>query len=157
MFIKLRRCITGDNLATIFVDEIKKLDTIGSIFAITTDSASNMLRMVGKVEKMIRQSDHLHTQACVYRTFCIGHVLNLTVQDILKAGIGHGPADHTVDMSIDSSRGKPVDKLRQVVVWIRSSPQNIERFRRCCQSLDLPELQLSLHVRTRWNSTYKMI
>jgi hypothetical protein len=80
-----------------------------------------------------------------------------TVQEILKAGIGLGLADQMADMGIDSSRGKPVDKLRQGVVWIRSSPQNIERFKGFCKTSDLTELQLSLDVRTRWNSTYEMI
>jgi hypothetical protein len=140
-----------------FVDALKNLDLLGSVFAITTDNASYMLRMVEKVEEMVRQSHHFHAQACVHRMFCIGQVLNLTLQEILNAGIGIGPADHIVDMGIESSRGKPVDKLRQSVVWITSSPLNIERFRHCCQSLDLPELQLSLDVRTQWNSTYEMI
>lgn len=111
---------------TIFVDVLKNLDLLGSVFAITTDNASNMLRMVEKVEEIIRQSGHFYAQACVYWMFCIGHVLNLTVQEILKAGIGIGPADHIVDMGIDSSRGKPANKLRQGVVWIRSSPQKEE-------------------------------
>jgi hypothetical protein len=51
-------------------------------------------------------------------------------KEILKAGIGHGSIDQTVDMTIDSSRGNPVDKLRQCVVWIRSSLQNLELFKR---------------------------
>lgn len=116
-----------------------------------------MIKMVEKVEELIRQSHHFHSQARIYRMFCVGHVLNLAVQDILKVEIGSGPVDHTVDMTTDSSSEKPVNKLRQCVVWIRSSPQNKERFKRCCQSLDLPELQLDLDIRTRWNSTYEMI
>jgi hypothetical protein len=156
-FCILKKCITGDNLATHFVDALTKLDLRGSVFAITTDNAGNMVKMVEKVEEIIRQNDHSRAQPCVHRMFCIGHVLNLTVQEILKAGIGLGPADQIVDMGIDSSRGKPVDKLRQGVVWIRSSPQNMERFKGCCKTSDSPELQLSLDVRTRWNSTYEMI
>lgn len=58
MFSVLKKSTTGDNLAAIFLDAYKKLNLTGSIFAIATDNASNMLRMADKVSEMIRHSYH---------------------------------------------------------------------------------------------------
>ncbi|KAJ0362689.1 hypothetical protein COL26b_013256 [Colletotrichum chrysophilum] len=62
----------------------------------------------------------------------------------------------------------PVGKLRNIVKFIRASPQRSERFRKAAQEVDAgsdfelfsqgsQESYLLLNNETRWNSTYLMI
>lgn len=76
--------------------------------------------------------------------FCIGDVIKHAVQDILNAGIGHGPNDH------DTSIQKPRKKIRKCISWIISVDENQERFKSNCIQLSLPKTNLKLDVEMQW-------
>ncbi|CAB4421604.1 unnamed protein product [Rhizophagus irregularis] len=50
-----------------------------------------------------------------------------------------------------------VPKLRKLVVKIHASPQRREKFSRQCEAAHLPDKELVVDVKTRWNSTFEMI
>ena len=50
-----------------------------------------------------------------------------------------------------------VKRLRRLIIKIRASPQRREKLARQCELAGVPQLEALLDVRTRWNSTYKML
>jgi len=50
-----------------------------------------------------------------------------------------------------------IPKLRLLIVKIRSSPQQKEKFARRCKFFSIQSLNVILDVKTRWNSTYLML
>ncbi|CAK8568596.1 unnamed protein product [Lathyrus sativus] len=71
---------------------------------------------------------------------CCAHILNLVVNDGIKEQ--------------DSS----VESIRNVVRYVRSSPQRFKRFKGCVDEEMINSQSLvCLDVSTRWNSTYLML
>ena len=71
---------------------------------------------------------------------CIAHVFNLIVNDGLK------------ESSVS------VKKVREVVRYMRNSPQRLRKFRKISDLIGIEcKNLLSLDVPTRWNSTYIML
>src|SRR6266511_4188571 len=84
---------------------------------------------------------------------CLAHIINLTVQEILKnikAGDAQEEQEDDVNVEI-------IPKLRLLIVKIRSSPQQKEKFARRCKFFSIQSLNVILDVKTRWNSTYLML
>jgi hypothetical protein len=108
------------------------------VFTITLDNASNnqsacdLLRESGRSD-MLFGGEHLHVRCCA-------HILNLLVQDGMA--IAHGA----------------IDKIRDLVRHIISSPSRIQAFNEIAERSGLPsKAGLILDVPNRWNSTHNMI
>lgn len=72
---------------------------------------------------------------------CLGHVLNLAV----RAGLRAGPVRRLVK------------KATAITKFFRRSPKAAALLRHNQQALQCPLKTLKLDVKTRWNSTYKML
>ena len=71
---------------------------------------------------------------------CSTHILNLVVQDGLK------------------EENESVIKIRNAVQYVRSSPAELDAFKKCVEHVKiLNKSLLCLDVNTRWNSTYLML
>ena len=94
----------------------------------------------------------------------MAHVINLTVQEILK-NIKAGDAQEEDELlelvsqeeQEDDVNVEIIPKLRLLIVKIRSSPQQKEKFARRCKFFSIQSLNVILDVKTRWNSTYLML
>ena len=113
---------------------------IDSIFTITVDNASsnnNIIKFLKRKTKnwkgSVLEHEFLHMRCCA-------HILNLIVGDGLK--------------ELNTS----IARVRDVVRYVRSSPNRFEIFKKCAekQKIDCKGL-LCLDVPTRWNSTYLML
>jgi thiamine phosphate synthase YjbQ (UPF0047 family) len=67
-----------------FVDALRDMNLLQPFFTITTENASNMLRITEKIHEAMITSGISHS---IHRMFCVGHVLNLAVQQILHSGM----------------------------------------------------------------------
>ncbi|KAG2175298.1 hypothetical protein INT44_007786 [Umbelopsis vinacea] len=144
---------TGENIARMLVDTLRDMDLLKSFFTITTDNASNMLNITHKIQEAMMNSGISHS---IHRMFCIGHVFNLAVQQILHAGINSEVNQNEESIS-ESTSDKPLVKLRLCLTRIRSSHTDRDHLHEFCVRLGLPALRPTLDVKTRWNSTYDMI
>ncbi|KAF6515840.1 hypothetical protein HZS61_004581 [Fusarium oxysporum f. sp. conglutinans] len=110
------------------------------------------------------------------RMRCHGHTLNLVARAFL---FGKDADSFELESDINSMRGLieqdldhwrtkgPIGKLRNIVKFIRSSPQRSEQFKRIAQEQDYEGyrlceestagLEVVMNNVTRWNSTYMMI
>lgn len=88
-------------------------------------------------------------------------VVNLAVQAFLcelKAEDSVADADPGCAMATQTAGWSCIAKLRYIVRWIRSSPQNAEHFKDLCKDgLGSKKAILDSPHATRWNSTYTMI
>ncbi|CAO2142705.1 unnamed protein product [Urochloa humidicola] len=113
---------------------------IGNIFTITVDNASSnnsaitYLKTVSKDwQGVILDNEFIHIRCCT-------HIVNLIVKSALEY--------------IDNS----VKKIRNAILYVRSSPGRLEQFKKCVEKEKIPDRSLlSLDVETRWNATYLML
>ncbi|EAQ93808.1 hypothetical protein CHGG_02043 [Chaetomium globosum CBS 148.51] len=131
---------TGNNLATTLLGIMKEWEIQDCVGTLVSDNASSNDVCTAAFFRQIKPA-FTKTDIMERRMRCYGHILNL--------------------------RG-PVGKLRNIVKFIRSSPQRSESFKALAQETDdqedwllheesKAELQLTLSNDTRWNSTYLMI
>ena len=113
---------------------------IDSIFTLTVDNASSnnntikfLMRKTKNWKGTVLEHEFLHMRCCA-------HILNLIVGDGLK--------------ELNTS----IARVRDVVRYVRSSPNRFEIFKKCVekQKIECKSL-LCLDVPTRWNSTYLML
>ncbi|KAG2217218.1 hypothetical protein INT45_013963, partial [Circinella minor] len=76
----------AENLAASFLEIINDFNLGPKLFTITTDNASNMKRMALEIEKYAEEK-RMAVSYKNHHILCLGHVLNLAVQDILKWGM----------------------------------------------------------------------
>ena len=70
---------------------------------------------------------------------CVCHIINLCLQDDLKI-----ISDY-------------IQKLRDIIIFIKSSGPRRQTFRQICSDLRLPAKKLPQDVKTHWNSTHNML
>ncbi|GBB94329.1 hypothetical protein RclHR1_23330001 [Rhizophagus clarus] len=61
------------------------------------------------------------------------------------------------DETSNEEVGSLIRKLRTLVKKIKASPQQENKFKAQCKAANVPNLNVMLDVRTRWNSTYDML
>ncbi|GBB95627.1 hypothetical protein RclHR1_02580010 [Rhizophagus clarus] len=158
-FFHLEGPHSGENIASKLFEVLKEFNLLSKILGISTDNASNMDKMFNKFE-YICNYEGIKFDADNQRVRCLAHIINLAVQNILKALKGEAPENENEilqeNVSIGSILGV-VTKLRILITKIRASPQRKERFKRQCVALNVKSLELIPDIRTRWNSTFYMI
>jgi len=154
-FAPLSGSHSGENLAHVFVATCDTFGILPKILAITTDNASANDVFLRHVEKTCADRGIAFSKREGH-VRCAAHVLNIAVQELLKQI--HAENDEECPSS-DSEVGSLgcVRKLRRLITKIRASPQRIEKLARQCDRHDIPKLVALMDVRTRWNSTYKML
>ena len=130
---------------------------------ITADNAANNNTFLKELEYVCHQKeikfDHKKNNIRY-----LAHVINLTVQEILK-NIKAGDAQEEDELlelvsqeeQEDDVNVEIIPKLRLLIVKICSSPQQKEKFARRCKFFSIQSLNVILDVKTRWNSTYLML
>ncbi|CDH61109.1 predicted protein [Lichtheimia corymbifera JMRC:FSU:9682] len=140
--------------------------------------------MAQHVEQILQAPDIFI--AAKHRIGCIAHIINLAaqviIQDALKAPAPENDSDddYEGEGTVLEDPGTLLRRFRADVRRIRSSPQRIEHYRRCCRAVETTRFitesdqdvygdavvdadshvdgkMLVLDVRTRWNSTFHMI
>jgi hypothetical protein len=131
--------------------------------AITADNAANNNTFLRELEYVCCQKE-IKFNHKKNNIRCLAHIINLTVQEILK-NVKAGDAQEEDELLAivsqeeqeDNVNVEIISKLRRLIVKIRSSPQRKERFARRCEFFSIKSLNLILDVKTRWNSTYLML
>ncbi|CAN0881974.1 Putative AC transposase [Linum grandiflorum] len=113
---------------------------IKDILCIAMDNASANDQAIVHMKRKMKEwgSDFLDGKYLHIR--CVAHIVNLVVNDGLK------------------ETGVSVERVREAVKWVKSSPARFEKFKKCISFKGIESKKLvSLDVATRWNSTYLML
>lgn len=129
---------------------------------ITADNAANNNTFLRELEHACRRKeikfDHVKNNIR-----CLAHIINLTVQEILKYIKAEDAQEENELLELISQEEENnvnvevIPKLRRLLVKIRCSPQRKEKFARRCEFFSIKSLSPILDVKTRWNSTYLML
>ncbi|KAF2308942.1 hypothetical protein GH714_025281 [Hevea brasiliensis] len=110
------------------------------VMCITVDNASSNDSAVSQSKKRLLKKNAFVLGGDAFHMRCCAHIIQLVVRDGLNAVQGS------------------IKRIRDVVKYIRSSPQCSEMFKKCCQLVGLKsKCSLQLDCPTRWNSTYLML
>lgn len=105
---------------------------IDQVFTITMDNASSNDVVVGYLKRKLGSRDGNVLSCDFMHVRCVAHILNLVVNDGLKE----------LDVSIQ--------RIRDVVRYVRSSPQRLNRFQECVEQEKIQSKSLlCLDVATR--------
>jgi hypothetical protein len=147
------------------LEEYKIGPNLGVFVADNADSNDTAIRAMLQVLR-----PDLNIEDC--RSRFLGHILNLAAKAFLF-GKETSAFEDVVDLvnendeAVESDKMKkaqdlwrkkgPVGRFHNIVVFIRSSPQRREAFRRCLVDESNKDLMVMLDNSTRWNSTYSSI
>jgi hypothetical protein len=166
---------SGENLAGSLIDIVHEWEIEGRVgCAISDNMTANdtcLYYMYQRLDPSMRPVDIKSR-----RMRCYGHTLNLVARAFL---FGKDAESFELESDINGMRGLveqdldhwrtkgPIGKLRNIVKFIRSSPQRSEQFKRVAREQDheeyrlceesTAELEVVMNNETRWNSTYMMI
>ena len=76
---------TGANLAERIFTVLDQYNIAEKLFGITTDNASNNFKCMKKLSKLLYTNKGVHWNAKELHISCLNHVINLAVQDFLRA------------------------------------------------------------------------
>ncbi|KAG7000867.1 putative AC transposase [Fusarium oxysporum f. sp. conglutinans] len=166
---------SSENLAGSLIDIVQEWEIEGRVgCAISDNMTANdtcLYYMYQRLDPSMRPVD-----IKARRMRCYGHTLNLVARAFL---FGKDAESFELESDINGMRGLveqdldhwrtkgPIGKLRNIVKFIRSSPQRSEQFKRVAREQDheeyrlceesTAELEVVMNNETRWNSTYMMI
>jgi hypothetical protein len=158
-FVPLSGPHSGENLCAVFAGVCSDFGILSKLLAVTTDNATNNDTFLAELEGICRQRGIRFTKAG-NRVRCIAHVINLAVQDFLKALKSEAPDTEGEYIALEDSEvdlSQCISRLRKLIVKIRSSPQRHEKFANQCEVLGVVPKELIIDVKTRWNSTFLML
>jgi hypothetical protein len=166
----------GENIASTMYKVVNDWGILDKLGVVVCDNATINDSCLQYLFQLV--STHFLTSDITQRRMrCYGHILNLVGKAFLH-GIDKEAFEQESDTLVSAHRLKedlelwrtrgPVGKLRNVVKYIRSSPQRCERFLEISNEANdddaftifeesPQELKLMLNNDTRWNSTYMMI
>ncbi|EXX51121.1 hypothetical protein RirG_264420 [Rhizophagus irregularis DAOM 197198w] len=154
-FCKLSGPHSGENLHESFVKCCDDMRILTKIIACTTDNASNNDTLMKALEKTCKDQN-IEFTAHNNHIRCLAHIINLAAQDALTT-LKVKYVDNENELLNNDEVSEVVPKLRKLVVKIHASPQRREKFSRQCEAAHLPDKELVVDVKTRWNSTFDMI
>uniref|UniRef100_A0A803N3X8 GRF-type domain-containing protein n=1 Tax=Chenopodium quinoa TaxID=63459 RepID=A0A803N3X8_CHEQI len=109
------------------------------LFTVTVDNASSNDVACAHLSRMVRRTGCINDGKNLH-VRCIAHIINLIVWDGIK------------------EHGVCIDKVRNVVKYVKNSPARILRFKDLVQKANIDsKSSLSFDVPTRWNFTYIML
>ncbi|KAJ1689773.1 hypothetical protein LUZ63_013928 [Rhynchospora breviuscula] len=139
-FIDLSPPHSGQVLADGILECIMKWSIQDKIGSITLDNASNNDRAATILMSNFQERGKLHFDGLFFHVKCCAHILNLVVQDGLSV---------IKDCLI---------KIREGVKYLRKSPGKLFQFGEIAIGLGIQtKRSLCCDVKTRWNSTHRMI
>ncbi|CAM8898360.1 unnamed protein product [Rhodiola kirilowii] len=113
---------------------------IENVFTITVDDASSNNTAVAYLKKKLTHQNGCILAGRYLHMRCIAHIINLVVVDGLNS-LKHS-----------------ISRIRNAVRYVRQSPSRWEKFKECIAYEKIESKNsVCLDVRTRWNSTYKML
>ncbi|CAJ0644801.1 14788_t:CDS:10 [Entrophospora sp. SA101] len=132
---------------------------IDFLLAVTTDNAMNNNTFVSSLAD-ICYNEGINFDIDNNHVRCLAHVMNIAVQHALKSlkATAANNKDEVLNIDDNDVNGfHTIMKLRKLIVKIKSSPQQQERFSKACKLANLKYKELILDIVTCWNSTYEMI
>jgi len=131
---------TGVELAATIYDCLKEWGIDRKVFSITLDNATNNDSMKTILKGHLGLQKSLLCDGEFFHVCCSAHILNLIVQEGLKA------ANDTLF------------RIRESVKYVKGSDGRMRKFEQCVKQVGIStNLGLRLDVTTRWNSTYLML
>jgi len=137
---------------------------VRNIGAIVADNATTNDTLCRAISKYLREEEQVDWDPVFQRVRCIGHIINLAVQDFLFQDIinmqqlaAYDEEDERGNVEDEAGRRSTVrgigslGKLHNIVTFIRGSPGRTKRFKKVAGRM------IPLDNRTRWNSWYTMV
>jgi hAT family C-terminal dimerisation region/BED zinc finger len=150
---------TGVNLCHTFTAACREFGVLPKLLAITTDNAKNNDTFLANLEDECQEQD-ISFDCESTHVRCAAHVINLAVQDFLKAlnsaALDSDDAD-AEDYVADRTANGFISRLRKLVLKVRDSHKGRSRLAAQCTAANINAKGLVLDVKTRWNSTYAMV
>jgi hypothetical protein len=159
-FLPLQDAHTGENLCGALVDACDRAGVLPKVLGVTSDNAANMSKLMVGFEAACCDCNVTFNKSGQH-VKCVLHVLNLSVQALLRELKAEAPNDDGTDPDSDAavqgSQLSCIVKLRGTITKIRNSPQRRHTFRNICEACHMSKKELLLDVRTRWGSTHAML
>ncbi|KAH0635744.1 hypothetical protein KY289_035659 [Solanum tuberosum] len=131
---------TGVELAATIYDCLKEWGIDRKVFSITLDNATNNDSMQTILKGHLGLQKSLLCDGEFFHVRCSAHILNLIVQEGLKA------------------TNDALFRIRESVKYVKGSDGRMRKFEQCVKQVGIStNLGLRLDVTTRWNSTYLML
>uniref|UniRef100_A0ACD5WLU8 Uncharacterized protein n=1 Tax=Avena sativa TaxID=4498 RepID=A0ACD5WLU8_AVESA len=128
------------NMLDVVLKSLSDWNIEDKIFSFTMDNAEVNTKMIGLLRKNLVDRVLIHHEGRLLHVRCLAHVLNLVVQDGLKA------------------MNPVVDNIRESVKYIRSSQARKEQFAKIVTQLGIKcKHQPTPDVSSRWNSAFLML
>ena len=159
----------GEDIAEVIIPTLQEYKIVDKLGVFVTDNVESNDTAIRAILNQVRPELQLKAR----RSRCLGHIINLVAKAFLF-GTSVDAFEAITDVidedvvSIDSETMKraqkawrtqgAIGKLHNLVVFIRSSPQRRETFKRKVVGDDaVDNLMPILDNSTRWNSTYKAL
>jgi Domain of unknown function (DUF4413) len=139
-FTELAPPHTGEVIADAITESLMKWNILQKVGTITLDNASSNDRVASILKSNFEERGVLHFNGLFFHVRCCAHILNLIVQDGLSKIEGC------------------IVKIREGVKYLRKSPARLFKFGEIAIQLGIStKRSLCSDVRTRWNSTHRML
>ncbi|GJY74672.1 zinc finger BED domain-containing protein RICESLEEPER 2-like protein [Tanacetum coccineum] len=138
-FVEIPPPRRGIDIADTLLMCLREWEIEEKIMTISVDNASANDAAMRILPAHFKRLGTLFRDGIFFHVRCCAHILNLMVQDGLE-----------VIKDI-------VQKVHASVSYINASDSRLKVFSQVAQQLHLPERNLILDCKTRWNSTYKML
>lgn len=158
---------TGKDIANIFVTTLTEYNLKRKVQGITLDNAAANTTFISNLGDML-QNESISFDKENQHFRCFSHILNLGVQDVLKFlnveasnnESNSSSEDDDSDISDTDSDTKTLNsvmKVRKTFKIFKYSEQLQKKLQNCCDTININYVKPQIDVRTRWNSTYKML
>jgi hypothetical protein len=160
-FLPLYGAHSGGNLCEALVGVFDRVGILPKLLGVTSDNAANVNKLLVDFERACSNRGILFDKSQQH-VRCILHVLNLSVQTLLRELKAEAVDDDAGPDSDEAAAAQGnqlscIANLRHVVTTIRNSPQRRHGFHRQCDVFNVPRKELIRDVCTRWGSTYDML